>query len=72
MTTQDTPVHDDNFLKHLVDWLAASLTFATFIQWLPPFVALLTGIWTVTRLYESFTGKQFSESKFAKFVTGRK
>ena len=64
-------MNDDHPIKHLLDWLAATLTMATFVQWLPPVVAFLTGIWTITRLYETFTGRMFSESKLAKFVTGR-
>jgi hypothetical protein len=64
--------HDHELLKAVLDWIAASLTVAAFVSWLPPIVTLLTGIWTVTRLYEAITGKLFSNTRIAKWLTGRK
>lgn len=59
-------------IKAVGDISAASITVATILNWLPAIAALFTIIWTSTRLYESITGRPFSESKIAKFLTGRK
>lgn len=58
-------------IKAVGDISAASITVATILNWLPAVAALLTILWTITRLYESVTGRPFSESKLAKFLTNR-
>ena len=58
--------------KAVGDLSAVSITVATILNWLPAIAALFTILWTITRLYEALHGKSFSESKLAKFLTGRK
>ena len=58
-------------IKHTVDAVAAGITVASLMKWLPAVAALFTIAWTGCRLYESFTGKLFSESWLAKKLTGR-
>lgn len=58
-------------IKAVGDISAASIT-ATILNWLPAVAALFTIIWIFQSLYESITGRPFSESKIAKFLTGRK
>ena len=57
-------------IKAVGDISAASLAVVQ-IDMLPAVAALLTILWTITRLYESVTGRPFSESKLAKFLTNR-
>ena len=56
--------------------LFGSVTVTTILNWLPALAALFTIIWIFQSLYESITGRPFSESKIAKFLakflTGRK
>lgn len=66
-----TENNNHEIVKHLMDWLAAFGVFGWLFNVLPWFVTLMTGVWTAARLYEMFTGKQFSESAFAKFITRR-
>lgn len=61
-----------DFLKTAGDISAASVTVATILNWLPAIAALGTILWTAMRIYETVTGKQFSESALAKFLSGRK
>ena len=56
-------------VKPTGDILAAGTTVGVVLKVLPAIAALFTIVWTAARLYEMFTGRPFSESKFAKWVT---
>ncbi len=72
MTTKETSyLEQHTAMKTLGDVTAASAMVGAVFQWLPAIAALFTIIWTGTRLYEAFTGKNFSESWIAKAFTGR-
>lgn len=58
-------------LKQAGDWTAVSVAGLSLFKILPAIAVVLSIIWTSTRLYEAFTGKKFSESWLARFVTGR-
>jgi hypothetical protein len=58
-------------VKHSLDVIAASVTVLTIIKVLPAITAGLAAIWYVTGLYEKITGRPFSESRFARFLTCR-
>lgn len=58
-------------LKAIVDMSAISITVATVAQWIPAVAAVLTILWTATRLYEAIYGTQFSESGFSKWIKRR-
>ncbi len=59
-------------IKAVADISAASITVATILNWLQAAAALFTIIWIFQSLYQAITGRPFSESKIAKFLTGRK
>lgn len=65
---EDT-VEDD--LKSMADWVSAAVAGLSVFSVLPNVLLCLTGVWTLTRLYEAFTGRKFSESWIARFITGR-
>ena len=44
-------------LKHTADYLAVTITVATFTQWLPPIAAALTIVWTGIRIYDYFENR---------------
>lgn len=58
-------------IKHAIDVVAAGLTVLTIIKVLPAITAGLAAIWYVIGLYEKITGRAFSESWVARFLTGR-
>ena len=58
-------------VKNTLDVLAASLTVLTIIKVLPAITAVLAAIWYSMGLYEKITGRPFSESWIARFLTGR-
>jgi hypothetical protein len=58
-------------VKHTLDVIAASVTVLTIIKVLPAITAGLAAIWYVMGLYEKITGRAFSESWPARFLTGR-
>jgi hypothetical protein len=58
-------------VKHTLDVIAASVTVLTIIKVLPAITAGLAAIWYVMGLYEKIAGRPFSESRFARFLTGR-
>jgi hypothetical protein len=58
-------------VKHTLDVIAASVTVLTIINVIPKITAVLAAIWYVTVLYEKITGRPFSESWLARFLTGR-
>ena len=41
--------------KHVIDALAVSGAFATFVGWLPAIAAALSIVWTAIRIYETKT-----------------
>lgn len=53
------------------DLLAASVTVLTMIKVLPGIAAAFAIVWYTVGLYEKFTGRQFSESRFARWLTGK-
>lgn len=58
-------------VKNTLDVIAASLTVLTIIKVLPAITAVLAAIWYSMGLYEKITGRPFSESRLARFLTGR-
>ncbi len=58
-------------MKTVGDIAAASTVVATLMHWLPAVAAIFTIVWTGMRIYESLTGRNFSESWLAKRITGR-
>jgi hypothetical protein len=58
-------------VKHTIDVIAASVTVLTIIKVLPAITAGLAAIWYLMGMYEKITGRAFSESRFARFLTGR-
>jgi hypothetical protein len=58
-------------VKHAIDVIAASVTVLTIIKVLPAITAGLAAIWYVIGLYEKVTGRPFSDSRLARFLTGR-
>lgn len=58
-------------VKNTLDVIAASLTVLTIIKVLPAITAVLAAIWYSMGLYEKITGRPFSESWIARFLTGR-
>lgn len=58
-------------VKNTLDVIAASLTVLTIIKVLPAITAVLAAIWYLMGLYEKITGRPFSESRLARFLTGR-
>lgn len=71
MVIKHTNLEQHTTMKVLGDITAASTMVGALFQWLPAVAALFTIIWTGTRLYEAFTGRNFSESFVAKALTGR-
>lgn len=58
-------------VKNTLDVIAASLTVLTIIKVLPAITAVLAAIWYLIGLVEKITGRPFSESRLARFLTGR-
>jgi len=58
-------------IKGVVDALAASVTVLTVFRVLPGIAAAFAIVWYTVGLYEKFTGRQFSESRFARWLTGK-
>lgn len=58
-------------VKNTLDVIAASLTVLTIIKVLPAITAVLAAIWYLMGLYEKITGRQFSESRIARFLSGK-
>jgi hypothetical protein len=58
-------------LKQVGDVAAVSVAGLSLFNILPAIAIVLSIIWTATRLYEAFTGKPFSTSKLARWLTGR-
>lgn len=44
--------HLDTTTKHVADVAAMGITIGVLAEWLPTVAALLTVVWTLTRLYE--------------------
>jgi len=57
-------------LKGVGDIAAASVTVLTILQLLPSFAAVFAIVWYSVGLYEKVTGRQFSESRLARFLSG--
>lgn len=49
---------------------AASVTVLTIIKFLPAITAVFAIIWYVVGFVEKITGKPFSETRIAKFLSG--
>ena len=58
-------------LKGIGDVAAASVTVITVIKVIPAVAAVFAIVWYSVGLYEKVTGRQFSESRLARFLTGR-
>jgi hypothetical protein len=52
-----TDIINTETVKHTGDGLAAFVTIASVVEWLPPLAALLTIIWTALRIYEWVEGR---------------
>jgi hypothetical protein len=52
--------HHDT-LKHTLDFMAAIAAISSFLQVLTPVFGLIGAVWTLMRIAEMITGKQFSE-----------
>lgn len=50
---------------------AASVTLLTIFKLLPAITALLAIVWYSIGFVEKVTGKPFSETRFAKFLSGK-
>lgn len=57
-------------VKQVGDVAAASVTVLTVFKLLPAIAAGFAIVWYSVALYEKITGKQFSESWLAKFLSG--
>jgi hypothetical protein len=55
-------------LKGAGDVAAASVTVLTVLKVLPAIAAGFAILWYTVGLYEKFTGRQFSESRVARFL----
>jgi hypothetical protein len=58
-------------LKTVGDVAAASVTVLTVLKVLPAVAAGFAIVWYSVGLYEKITGRQFSESWLARFLSGR-
>jgi hypothetical protein len=58
-------------LKGVGDVAAASVTVLTVLKVLPAVAAGFAIVWYSVGLYEKITGRQFSESWLARFLSGR-
>jgi hypothetical protein len=58
--------------KQLGEVTAASVTFLTVIKVLPAITAVLAIMWYAVGFVEKITGKPFSETRFAKSLSGKK
>lgn len=58
-------------MVHIVDGVAALAMVGSLVSILPPIAALFTIIWTAMRVYEMLTGLPFSQTRLAKWMTGR-
>lgn len=56
-------------LKGVGDVAAASVTVLTVIKVIPAVAAVFAIVWYSVGLYEKFTGKPFSESWLARFLS---
>ena len=56
-------------LKGVGDVAAASVTVLTILKLLPAVAAAFAIVWYSVGLYEKITGRQFSESRLAHFLT---
>jgi hypothetical protein len=56
-------------LKTAGDVAAASVTVLTVLKVLPAIAAGFAIVWYSVGLYEKFTGRQFSESRLARFLS---
>lgn len=52
--------HHDT-VRHTLDFLAVFAAISSFLQVLTPLFGLIGAIWTLMRIAEMVTGKQFSE-----------
>jgi hypothetical protein len=57
-------------LVHVVDGAAASVAVASLANVIPQMAATFTLVWTGMRIYEMVTGKPFSQSWLARWLTG--
>lgn len=57
--------HHDT-VKHTLDFMAAIAAISSFLNVLTPVFGLIGAVWTLMRIAEMITGKQFSE------IIGRK
>jgi hypothetical protein len=64
--------HKTDIIKVVGDVAAGGVSVATLMQWLPAVAAIFTIVWTAMRLYESVTGKAFSQSGLAKLMRGER
>jgi hypothetical protein len=58
-------------VKQVGEVAAASVTVLTVFKLLPAITAVLAIIWYAVGFYEKITGKQFSDSRLAKFLSGK-
>lgn len=58
-------------VKAVGDVASVTIAAGTLVKFLPAAAALFTLLWTYTRLHEAFTGQPFSNSRFARWITGR-
>jgi len=56
-------------IKTVGDVAAASVTVLTVLKVLPAIAAGLAILWYLVGLYEKVTGREFSESKLARWLT---
>jgi hypothetical protein len=60
-----------SIVKAIGDISALAVVISTIAKLLPPLAALFAIIWYCIGYYEKITGKSFSESRLARWFTGR-
>lgn len=58
-------------LKQVTDVVAAGVSGAALLQIIPAVAGLLSIVWLSIRIYELTTGKNFSDTKSARWLTKR-
>lgn len=55
-------VHNET-VKHVVDAISITTVLGTLTAWLPPMAALVSLIWGLMRIYETWTGKTIADRR---------
>ncbi len=55
--------HLDDTAKHIIDFISLTTVVGTVTALLPPLAALISIIWGLMRIYETWTGKTIADRR---------